>query len=88
MPDMLWEDVAASFDIDGSVKLVYAEAAGKTPGMPLIRMPRDQGRPAAIATDAAVRSQGERENRVPAGATMGPIAARWMAGGGERAGHR
>jgi hypothetical protein len=29
MPDMLWEDnVAASFTIDGSVKLVYVEAAG------------------------------------------------------------
>ena len=51
MPDMLWEDIAASFDIDGSVKLVYAEAAGKTPGMPLIRTPRNQGRPAAVATD-------------------------------------
>jgi hypothetical protein len=28
MPDVLWEDVAASFEIDGSVKLVYVEAAG------------------------------------------------------------
>ena len=27
MPDVLWEDAAASFDIDGSVKLVYVEAA-------------------------------------------------------------
>jgi hypothetical protein len=28
MPDMLWEDVEASFKIDGSMKLVYVEAAG------------------------------------------------------------
>ena len=28
MPDMIWEDVAASFEIDGSAKLVYIEAAG------------------------------------------------------------
>lgn len=28
MPDILWEDVAASFRIDGSVKLAYVEAAG------------------------------------------------------------
>jgi hypothetical protein len=28
MPDVLWQDVAAAFRIDGSVKLVYADAAG------------------------------------------------------------
>ncbi len=28
MPDVLWENVAACLEIDGSVKLVYVEAAG------------------------------------------------------------
>jgi hypothetical protein len=28
MPDVLWQDVAAAFRVDGSVKLVYADAAG------------------------------------------------------------